>query len=126
MTPVDIVAFLGQRHPLAQIYFHNMIKDGRVIGIYDNGVLYGILAFSLCFEYEPYWKKETWDYVPHIPEGTTLYIELLACKEWNKEIRKTFAKEILARHPQIDLAIWHKWADWGDRKVTWRRQCLMK
>lgn len=111
---------------LAQDYFNRMIKDGRVIAINKDGELHGILAFSLCFDYVPYWKKETWEYKQHEPNGTTLYIEFLAALNWNKEARQTFAQEILKRYPQIEQAVWHKWAHWGDRKVIWRKQWAMK
>jgi hypothetical protein len=126
-----ILGRMGMRYPpssaaLAEAYFHDMIKDGRVIAIYKDGGVYGLLAFSLCFDYIPYWRKETWDYRPHEVDGTTLYVELLAARHWNKEARETFAKEILTRYPQIEQAIWHKWATWGDRKVTWRRKWAMK
>lgn len=111
---------------LAQSYFHAMIKDRRIIAIYKDGALHAIMAFSLCSDYIPFWKKETWDYIPHQSNATTLYIELLAARYWDKEARETFQQEILKRYPQIEQAVWHKWADWGDRKVTWRRQWAMK
>lgn len=134
MTSIDLLVFMGElggrftpdQAQQAEAYFDQMIKDGRVIAIYKDGVLHGILAFSLCSNFIPYWKKETWDYRQHEDNGKTLYIEIMASRSWTKELRKTFQQEILNRHPQIEEAIWHRWASWGDRKVTWRKQWAMK
>lgn len=134
MNAVDVLIFLGRigyrftpsTALLARNYFYEMIRDGRITALYKDGVIHGILAFSLCTDYEAFWKKETWDYRPHQIDGTTLYVELMAARNWNKEVRQAFQQEILKLHPQVEQAVWHKWAAWGDRKVTWRRQWAMK
>lgn len=109
--------------PLVRAFFQRMIEDERVVVIFKQNTIHSVLAFSLSDDFKPFYTKETWDYVPHNPDGSVFYVELLASRTWDKKLRKQFQSLILEKYPQIQSAVWHKWADWGDRKVIWRRPC---
>lgn len=129
MNELGVIKFLGQRgarfgkRSLDQAisYFSHMIKDKRVITLFKDGKLHSIMAFSLGEDFDRFYRKHVWRYVPHDPSGKILYVEMVVSKSWDKDIRKQFRDEILKLYPQIEEAHWHKWATWGDRHVMWRR-----
>ena len=130
MNTLDIIKFMGERggrFPKDSIkeiihYFSNMIRDGRVVVIYKEKEIYAFVTFALTDEYERFYKKKTWDYVPHDKSGKIMYVEFMVCKQWNKQLRYQFQSEILKLYPQIEEAHWHRWASYGDRLITWRRK----
>ena len=103
-------------------YISSMMKDDRVLIIYENGEPYALLLYSITNNHIPYLLKSDWTYLEHDPDGSTIYIEKLISKGWNKELRQEFERKILERHPQLTDAVWHKWAEWGDRQVTIKRR----
>ena len=129
MNIIDIVKILGEmggRFPKSQLgslmeYFTKMIADGRVIVIWKDKEPYAVMAFSIGNDFEKFHKKTTWDYIAHDQEGSTLYIELLVCKQWTKELRKQFEQEILKHYPQLEEAHWDRWVSSGERHVKIRR-----
>ena len=124
---VKILGELGGRFPKSKLpdimyYLSNMLRDGRVILIKENGINYAVAFVSLGSDYNEYYKKGTWDYRKHDVTGRVLYVELIVCRQWNKHLRKLFQNELLSWFPQIEEAHWHRWASWGDRHITWRRK----
>ena len=107
---------------LAILYFINMIKDERVIIIYEDKKPHAILTYSLTDDTDIFLKKKTWDYLPQNLLSKTIYIEKLVSKGWNKELRTIFEQMILKRHPQLEHGVWHRYGLWGDRKVMTKRR----
>lgn len=102
-------------------YISKMIEDKRVIAIYDEG-LYAIMFFSIGDSYEPFWKKETWQFLEQNPKGNSLYIEKIVCKRWKKEIRLQMEDEILKLYPKLIQCHWHRFGKTGDRQVFTKRR----
>ncbi len=134
MRVLDILLFMGElgaRYkrrdiPLIENYFSQMISDGRVAIIYRNSVPQAILTFSICNNMVKYYQKGMWDYVPHNPLGTIVYVEKLACRYWDKNMRQEFQELITERYPNFERAIWHRSGRNRDRKVEYQRrlQCM--
>ena len=103
-----------------------MGKDGRIIEVDKDGYPWGIIIFSLCNDYEPFYKKYTWKYLKHDRKGHIAYIEKMACYGWSKELRKAFEERLVAKYPNIEQAIWHRYGKTGDRTVIYRRKVCMK
>lgn len=103
-------------------YIENMIKDQRVTVISENHKPIAVLFFSMTDNPQYFLRKGTWDYLPHFPQGKIIYVEKLVSRGWNKLIRKQFESEVTKVHPQIEFAIWHRYAKWGDRQVTYKRR----
>ena len=128
---LKIMGELGARFPITKIweiisYVSEMLKDERVVIINKDGVPHGVAFCSICDDYDTFYRKTTWNYKPHDPKGKILYIELLCCKKWTKELREIFEIELIKKYPSIEEAVWHRWASYGDRKVTYRRKICMK
>lgn len=124
---LKIMGELGARFPTSKIweiisYVSSMLEDERVIVISKDEIPYGVAFCSLSNDYEPFYKKDTWDYKAHDPKGKILYIELLCCKKWTHELREIFETELVKKYPSIEEACWHRWAAYGDRKVTYKRR----
>ena len=103
-------------------YVSKMLSDKRVIYMTGENDERVISFFSVCYNYEPFYKKKTWDYLPHFPEGNIVYVEKIVSTGWNRKMRELFEIEILKHHPKFEHAVWHRWAKWGDRKtLTVRR-----
>ena len=125
MRVIDLLVFMGEygkryresEVPEIFLYFQQMNIDERIIAILKNEELYGFACISIGDNWQQFHKKDTWNYRTHSPEGKIVYIELLICKEWNRELRLLLEQEILRKYPQIEKAVWHKWAKWGDRQV---------
>lgn len=98
-------------------YVGLMLRDERVVEIRKDGELIGVLLFALDSDLDKFYKKKTWDYVPHNLEGDTVYIELCASLEWNKKLRVQFEEAIVSRFPQIKFGRWHEWKKRGDHEV---------
>lgn len=101
-------------------YIRRMLNDCRVVELCDNGVTHGYLFFSICDDIDAYYKKPTWKYVPQNPNGAILYIEKLVALSWNKDLRKLI-QDKFEKNQNLGVAIWHRFARWGDRKVIYRR-----
>lgn len=130
MNAIDLLLFmgeLGKRYSEkdlleAHYYLYRMIDDGRTIVIMEDGKVHAFICFSICEDFEQFYKKDTWDYIPHYPSGSIIYIELMICRKWTKELRGKFEELIIQRYPQLHTGIWHKYAKWGDRKVLTPRR----
>ena len=108
----------------AILYFINMIHDGRVLEILEDGEPYAICAYSMTNDPDTFLKKGTWDYLPHDSNGSVVYIEKLASKGWDRRLRNIIEHIILTKHQQMEYGVWHKWAKWGDRKVISKRRLV--
>lgn len=133
MTISDILCVMGEAGayfvrealPEAFTYVRRMVIDGRCITIKDdNGKDVGVIFFSVCDDYDPFYKKKRWHYLPHNPDGKILYVELIASSIWNKQIRIAFQEGILNRFPNLKTGVWHRWAKWGDRRVVSKERGL--
>ena len=130
MNAVDLMIILGSlgvmfraKEVMASIdYFSNMIETGRVIIIYKDGDPYAVMTFSITNDYEPFFKKKTWDYLAHDPSGKIIYIEKLVSKGWDRTMRIQFQDEISEKYPNLEYGVWHRIAQWGDRKVITKRR----
>ena len=130
MNPTQVLSAMGDmglRYSRKEIYpayyyISNMINDNRVIVIYKDLLPVAVITFSFCNNYEPFLQKGTWDYKPHEPNGLILYIEKMVSIGWNREIRKDFEYKISELYPNFEIAVWHRWAKWGDRKVIAKRR----
>lgn len=103
-------------------YFMNMIKDERVIVIYEDSKPHAVMTYSLTDDPDTFLKKATWDYLPQNLLAKTIYVEKLVSKGWNKELRTLFEQMIIKRHPRLEHGIWHRYGLDGDRKVTTKRR----
>ncbi len=130
MNALDILCFMGDlgiRYPKDAIdecirYVENMVRTDRVITIRDGSGLNAIVFFSICNDWEPFYKKETWEYYDHTPTGNALYVEKIVAKRFTKEMRRELETLFLAKYPQLEFAKWHRWGKIGDRGVTVRRK----
>ena len=125
MNAVDLMAILGElrvRYRESDIepaiaYFTAMLKDSRVIIIRKDYKLYAVLTFSVTNDHEKFLKKGVWEYLPHDPKGSCIYVEKLISTGWDKELRTDFESTVTFLYPQIEYGLWHRWARWGDRQV---------
>lgn len=130
MTAIELLKQLGEMGcryharelPHAITYFEKMIADNRVVTVATDGNLKAVLVFSLDYDIDKFLKKETWDYLPHNPFGSILYVEKLISTGWSKEIRREFEQAVVRYYPTIEYGVWHRWAKWGDRKVVTKRR----
>lgn len=130
MNSISILKFMGELgarfyiNRLQEVisYLESMIRDKRIIVIYDEDRIYAFLAFSIGEDAIEYWKKDIWAYLPHNPRGRTIYVEKLVSRGWNRELRETFERKILELYPHLETGMWHRWATWGDRKVITKRR----
>ena len=130
LRALDILKFMGEhgiryarwRVNQAQDYMEQMINEKRVITIEDEEGLHTVILFSVCHDYTPFYKKKTYEYLPHDPSGTILYIEKAVSRGWTKELRKPMKDLFLTEYPQLQVAKWHRWGKRGDRPVTVRRE----
>lgn len=106
----------------AILYFTNMIADGRVLSVKKDGVPTMVITFSVTDDFEPFRVKGFWDYLPHDPNGKTIYFEKLFSKGWDKEARKMIKEIIVGLYPNLEGAVWHRDVSWGDRKVIVKRR----
>jgi len=108
-------------HPMkyfdAVDYFEKMLKDERVLIIDNDGKIVGIATYSVCNDFNPFYKKTDWDYLPHDPKGKFLYIEKIYSIDYNKRIRQLIELLTRDKYPQLRETMWHKYASWGDRLV---------
>jgi len=102
-------------------YVQSMLDDGRIIAIDDDQGIFAVIFFSICDDAEPFLKKGTWEFKPHIPHGRIAYIEKAVAKGWNKKVRKQLADLIYGKFPTVDSGKWHRWGKIGDREVNTRR-----
>ena len=107
-------------------YIERMLRDGRIACIENSNKVEGYLIYSICNNIDPYYKKKTWVYVPQEPNGKTLYVEKLVCKQWTKELRSKFEEIITEQHPNLYQAVWHRYGKVGDRIVKCRRRLCTK
>lgn len=131
MTISDILCVMGEagirfdRTVLPKVfnYVSNMIEDNRCITITDDlGNKVGVIFYSVCEEYDAFYKKGKWDYLPHDKDGHIVYIECAASSIWSKELRKLFEDGLLQKYPNLQVGVWHRWAKWGDRRVVTKRR----
>ena len=108
------------------MYVSKMLRDERIVELSSNGRVDGYLFYSICNSIEPYYKKKTWVYVPHIKNGHTLYVEKLVCKKWTKLLRQLFQSKILEKFPNLEQGIWHRYGKTCDRQINYRRKLCMK
>ena len=108
----------------AILYFINMIKDERICIVYDEGEPYAMIAYSMTDDPDTFLKKDTWNYLQHNPHGKIVYVEKMASKGWNRQIRTIFEHVISTKYPQMESGIWHRWAKFGDRKVIAKRRLI--
>lgn len=101
-------------------YPYEMIRDGRVASIVENGKVVAIVFFSLCNdEIEHLWN---WDYIyrKHNPAGKILVLEGLVCKNFNYEIVRKMKEIFYEKFPQIEKTVWRR-DKRSNKKVTLRR-----
>lgn len=130
MTEIDVLKTMGElgaRFNASKLwiiidYVAKMLADERIVIIKKDGEIEGVAFCSLSNDYELYYKKDTWDYFQHDSKGSVLYLELLCCRKWTRELRKLFESEIVKKYPSIKEAVWHRWASYGDRKVIYKRR----
>lgn len=102
-------------------YFRSMAKDGRLVTIDEDNEFLAFVTFSICDDYRVYQLKDLWEYLPHNPTGFICFIEKLAAKKWNKNIRKKLEEAILNKFPQIEETVWFRPTKTDEeRKVTRR------
>src|SRR3990167_2226602 len=115
----------GARYKPAELlqvmsYTDRMLSDRRIIGIHSEGLLKGLVFFSICDDAGPFYKKGLWEYLPHVPEATIFYPEKLVARIWNRELRRNLETAILKEYPQIEGSIWYRSTQTNDRKVVYR------
>lgn len=124
----ELLCFMGEcgfrykESELRDIYYYvkKMVKDRRVIAVKDGERYHTVIFYSIAQEWEPYLKKGEWEYATHQPGGCCIYIEKAVSKGWNKYIRNSLKQIILDKYPQLHMAKWHRYGNWGDRAVTRR------
>jgi hypothetical protein len=102
-------------------YPYQMMKDGRVVSILENGKMVALVFFSLCDdETEHLWN---WDYKyhPHNPNGKILVLEGLVCERFTFSIVKKMKEVFYEKFPQIEKTVWRR-DNRSNRKITYRRQ----
>lgn len=103
-------------------YFQKMLEADRIVYILSDDKPYAFLFISLTNDPDAFLKKGKWEYLDQDEAGKILYVEKLISKGWDKETRVLFEKLITEKYPQIEYGLWHRWAKWGDRKVTSKRR----
>jgi len=131
MTISDILCVMGEagvrftRESLPKVfnYVSRMVEDHRCITISDHmGEKVGVIFFSVCEDWEPHYRRDKWEYVPHNPGGHILYIELAASSVWNKHLRRDFEDGLLQKYPNLQVGVWHRWGRRCDRRVIAKRR----
>lgn len=128
MNIEDILTFMGDcgavfpSFQLEEIidYFSNMILDGRFLAIYQDSKISGFITFSLCKNYEPFYRKSSWQFLGDDKSSKKIYIETMVCKKWNKYLRKELEKVLVEKYPQIEQAIWFRDKRDSDFKIIKR------
>ena len=129
MTTIEVLKTIGEmggRYKISEFnsigeYIFKMLTDKRIVDIEGFNGGRAIIFFSICDDYDPFYKKDTWTYRPHFPDGNIAYIEKLISTKWDREMRELFENEILKHYPNAEFGVWHRFAKWGDRKVMRRR-----
>ena len=102
-------------------YTNKMAHDGRIIEIKDGEGLHTVIFFSICKTIEDFYKKKTWEYREHDPQGHIWYAEKAVSRGWTKDIRNQLKQLMLQRFPKLRIGKWHRWGKKSDRPVTIRR-----
>lgn len=132
MNAYEILAYLkevggkypAEYYPRIISYFQDMMDAGRIICLFDKEKQKPafIACFSIADDPEPFLVKDTWQFRQDDLTGKTFYVEMGFGERWTKEMRNEFAKMIDENFPWIETVMWHRWADWGDRKVIVKRR----
>lgn len=127
---VEILKFMGELGvlyeekdiPMACDYVSDMLYNHRIVEIRKDSRPHAIIFFSVCDDYEPYLKKGEFQYLPDNPSGKIIYIEVMICRKWTRELREQFETLLTTKYPNLEYGVWHRMAPWGDRKVTSKRR----
>lgn len=111
---------------IIESYYRKMVKDNRVITIYNNQEVVCFMTFSITNDYIPFAEKGTWEYMRHNPHGHICYIEKLASKIWDKDMRNRLVDIIEKRFPDVIYGVWHRprvknGKDWNQKIIIKRR-----
>lgn len=117
MTITDLLKFMGEcgaRYPESQLpaiysYFMKMIRDERIVSIYNGEELCGVMAYTVCRDFGQFYPDTSWNYSEQDAVGDKIYIEFLVFREWDKEIRRLLEAIITEKYPDL-------------REVSWLRQ----
>ena len=109
-----------------EAYYRKMAKDKRVITIYNGQEIVLFMTFSITNDYIPYAEKDTWEYRKHNPSGHICYIEKLASKIWDRDMRTRLVDIIEKRFPDVIYGVWHRprvinGKDWNQKIIIKRR-----
>jgi hypothetical protein len=110
------IRYLDTQVANAVEYVDKMVKDKRVILIEDDGFIHSVVFYSVCNDFEPFYKKEMWDFREHDPEGSTVYIEKAVCAKMKKSIATMIRNTIQAKYPKAKIGKWHRWGKRSDRE----------
>jgi len=112
--------------PDGTLYFEQMIKDERVMVFYDDKKPIGFLAYSICDDYLPFWRKSAWEFKPHNPEGKIVFIEHMAFKNFDKKFKTLIERSLISKYPDFECAIWRRNRKPEDKKVIVKRRIYEK
>ena len=130
MNSIDILKFFGEMGiryqedeiPKAIAYIDRMIEDGRFMISIDKGKPHTIILFSICNNYEPFYKKGTWDYLSHFRDGNTVYIEKAVSKHFSRRLRMFTEEALVETYPKLEGYVWHRWGRLNDRILKGKRR----
>lgn len=133
MNVIEILKFAGDvgvrfRHKDAESiidYFFKMVDDNRCVLITENLLPIAVITFSVCNEYDEFYRNSSWDYQQHNPFGKKVYVEFLACKKWTKDIRKKFEAQLVEKYPYIQEGSGLRHKD-AERTVKVKRRAYEK
>lgn len=92
-------------------YFHAMLQRGRVISVTDGTRLLGFCTFFLLrvpSHAERLHFRKPWTTPEDYANGTIVFIDLVACPEWSRDMRDQIEAMIVLHHSQVRRAIWFR------------------
>lgn len=125
MKSIDVLKFFGScgmRFDKREIvhalsYFEKMMNDNKVVALYNDGKLFGILIYSVTNDEEKFLNKNVWDYLESDPNGKVIVIHYLACLTFDYDLRNEIRTYLKVKHPQFEYALWWRQGKENERLV---------
>lgn|SRR3990167_10559701 len=104
--------FKTRDYERAFLYFENMLRDGRILGLENEAGLQTALTFSICSDPERFRKKFCWDYLEHESMEENAFIEKIFSRVNDLWILKDMIDEgikvVQERFPNVKRAYWQR------------------
>lgn len=125
MTPIEILKFFGEcglmfkRSEIESAirFLDYKIKNNRILKVYDDNKLLGVLVYSLTDIEVKHLVKSSWEIVEEAEDGKIIYIDYLMAKKFDIDLRNEIRNYFKTNHPQYEYGIWKRYKHPVDRIV---------